>query len=92
MTVTRICIENFIKPIKRMGRTKATGTVNDEPITVDLDTLVINYKSECITLERMAGTRGGYRYYFHCPRCDKRCRVLYDLACGGCQNIYIALP
>lgn len=88
MTITRICIEEFTKPLKKMGRTKANGKINNEPITVDLDKLVINYRSELITLERMAGTKGGSRYYFHCPKCDKRCRVLYNLTCGSCQNIY----
>ncbi|MCR5492323.1 MAG: hypothetical protein K6F12_07840, partial [Streptococcus sp.] len=43
-------------------------------------------------LDKIAGTKGGYRYFFLCPRCQKRCRVLYkrEIAyyCRMCQGIH----
>lgn len=88
MKVTRISIEEFIRPLKKVGRSK----FETNNLEVDLDNLYIKYGIELFTLERIPGTKGGYRYFFSCPQCGRRCRVMYKVhtlyACGTCQDIH----
>lgn len=86
-----ITIENIIKPLKKVGRSKATGTVFDNQIEIDLDRLTCTYLGQEIALEGIKGTLGGSRYFFTCPECGKRRRKLYQsksgLLCGACLDI-----
>lgn len=53
-----ITIENIIKPLKKVGRSKATGTVFDNQIEIDLDRLTCAYLGQEIALEAIKGTLG----------------------------------
>lgn len=86
-----ITIESIIKPLKKVGRSKATGTVFDNQIEIDLDRLTCAYLGQEIALEAIKGTLGGSRYFFICPKCGKRRRKLYQsqsgLLCSACLDI-----
>ncbi len=44
-----------------------------------------------ITLEKQACNYGGFKYYFHCPKCQSRMRILYCIlgafVCRKCANL-----
>ncbi len=50
-----------------------------------------NEGSYSILFEQQACNYGGFRYFFHCPRCDKRMRILYckdgKFLCRKCLNL-----
>lgn len=89
----RLKIEEFIKPMKVLGMTKGAGNLsNGDRLEIDLEGLNIVYGLNEFQLDRIAGTKGGWRYFFLCPNCGRRCRVVYKeylfYACGECQGIY----
>lgn len=78
--------------MKKQGSRYAAAKLDDIEMSVDLDNLVIAIDDEYIYLDRIKGTKGGYRYFFLCPMCDTRCRVVYfkdkKIGCGVCCNAY----
>lgn len=50
-----------------------------------------NGGSYSIPYEKQACNYGGFRYFFHCPQCDKRMRILYckdgKFLCRKCLNL-----
>lgn len=89
-----LSIESIIKPMKRQGKTRVTGTIDDQSITIDLDSLIIHYEGQELLLETIPGTYGGRRYFFLCPDCERCCRKLFKashtFACGSCQKVHQA--
>ncbi|HFI0462660.1 TPA: hypothetical protein ACGO2S_002054 [Streptococcus suis] len=87
-----IVIDNIISEMKKQGITKGMGKLGSASLTVDLDGLYIGLGSNSFELSRIPGTKGGYRYFFLCPDCGRRCRKLYKrylfYACGNCQQIH----
>ena len=77
VTVKRLAIEAITKPMKLKGLTKAVARLDGERLDINLEALFIEFESQRLELDKIAGTKGGYRYFFFCPRCQKRCRVLY---------------
>lgn len=59
----------------------------------DNDDLLVVYRNGTYTIpvERMPCNYGGYYYFFHCPKCDKRMRKLYCFSgqylCRKCGNL-----
>ncbi|HEM9978765.1 TPA: hypothetical protein U3N29_002184, partial [Streptococcus agalactiae] len=62
-----LAIESIIKPMKAQRKTRVTGTINDQSVTIDLNNLVIHYNHQNLLLETIPGTYGGKRYFFLCP-------------------------
>lgn len=89
-----LAIESIIKPMKAQRKTRVTGTINDQSVTIDLNNLVIHYNHQNLLLETIPGTYGGKRYFFLCPKCERRCRKLFKIynifACGSCQKVHQA--
>ncbi|MCC9838126.1 hypothetical protein LZU60_00370, partial [Streptococcus agalactiae] len=89
-----LAIESIIKPMKKQEKTRVTGTINDQSITIDLDNLIVHYEGQEFLLETIPGTYGGKRYFFLCPDCERRCRKLFKashaFACGTCQKLHQA--
>lgn len=85
-------IETFTKAMKKKGITQGKAELDDYPLTIDLDNLFIVMGRESFELARIPGTKGGYRYFFLCPDCGRRCRKLYKrylyFSCGTCQQIH----
>lgn len=46
-----LSIESIIKPMKTQGKTRVTGTIDDQSITIDLDSLIIHYEGQELLLE-----------------------------------------
>lgn len=46
-----LAIESIIKPMKAQRKTKITGTMDNQPIRIDLDNLVIHYNHQNLLLE-----------------------------------------
>ncbi|SUN44249.1 phage protein [Streptococcus dysgalactiae] len=89
-----LAIESIIKPMKTNGKTTIVGTMDNQPIRIDLNNLVIHYHNQDLLLETIPGTYGGKRYFFLCPDCERRCRKLFKashtFACGSCQKVHQA--
>ncbi|MGV3126301.1 hypothetical protein [Streptococcus orisratti] len=87
-------IETFTKAMKKKGITQGKAELDDYPLTIDLDNLFIVMGRENFELARIPGTKGGYRYFFLCPDCGRRCRKLYKqslyFSCGTCQKVHKA--
>lgn len=53
--------------------------------------IVYNGGSYDIIIERQSCNYGGIRYFFHCPKCNRRMRILYCIkgffACRKCLNL-----
>jgi len=71
-------------------------------IRLSLDSLFIAYRSSCgeilqpLPFEWISGENGrGRRAYFHCPRCDRRVRMLYvypsGIKCRTCARLNYAV-
>ena len=69
-----LSIESIIKPMKKYDKTKITGTMDNQPIRIDLDNLVIHYNHQNLLLETIPGTYGGKRYFFF-PKRPKYMRL-----------------
>lgn len=85
-------IETFTRAMKKKGITQGKAELDDCSLTIDLDNLSIDLGSDSFELARIPGTKGGYRYFFLCPDCGRRCRKLYKrylyFSCGACQQIH----
>lgn len=88
----QLAIETITKPMKLKNLTLGYAELDSEKLVIDLDKLNIRLGTEHFKLERIPGTRGGYRYFFLCPDCGRRCRLLYKrylyYACGSCNKVY----
>ncbi|MTB63851.1 hypothetical protein GGG87_02340 [Streptococcus sp. zg-86] len=88
MKVTRMNIEEFTRPLKRKGITK----IKTKIIEINLEELYIRYGADTFAVAQIPGTKGEYRYFFCCPQCGRRCRVMYEAhavyACGTCHDIH----
>ncbi len=78
--------------MKKKGITQGKAELDGYPLTIDLDNLFIVMGRDSFELSRIPGTKGGYRYFFLCPDCGRRCRKLYKrylyFSCGTCQQIH----
>ncbi|MGU8063936.1 hypothetical protein ACS6Y8_06150 [Streptococcus suis] len=87
-----LTIESITKPLKQKRLSRVSGKLKGLDITVDLNSLTVNYDSQEINLASIPGTYGGVRYFFLCPDCGRRCRNLYKrylyFSCGNCQQIH----
>jgi hypothetical protein len=85
-------IETFTRAMKKKGTTQGKAELDGYPLTIDLDNLFIVMGRDSFELARIPGTKGGYRYFFLCPDCGRRCRKLYKrylyFSCGTCQQIH----
>ena len=75
--IKSITIETFIKPMKNKNISYGIAELDGQRLEIDLDNLMIDFGGESFELDRIAGTKGGYRYFFLCPDCGRRCRLLY---------------
>jgi hypothetical protein len=41
-----------------------------------------------VKLDKTAQPFGGFRSWFLCPRCDRRCAILYPLQCRQCAGLH----
>ncbi|MDS3811297.1 phage protein [Streptococcus pneumoniae] len=88
----RLAIETITKPMKLRGISKGIAELDGQGLEIDLDNLEIDFGGESFDLARIPGTKGGYRYFFLCPDCGRRCRLLYKrylyFSCGTCLDIH----
>ena len=88
----QLAIEAITKPIKLRGISKGIAELDGQRLEIDLDNLMIDFGGESFELDRIAGTKGGNRYFFLCPDCGRRCRLLYKrylyFSCGTCLDIH----
>ncbi|RSJ85938.1 hypothetical protein D8794_03705 [Streptococcus cristatus] len=91
-TIKSIAVETFIKPLKIKNLTHGIAELDGRKLEIDLDNLCITLGKDYFDLDRIPGTKGGYRYFFLCPICGRRCRILYKryllYGCGSCQKIH----
>lgn len=82
----------FTKRMKKKNLTYACAELDGVKLEIDLENLYITFGSDSFELARIPGTKGGYRYFFLCPICGRRCRKLYKrylyFGCGTCQQIH----
>ena len=87
----QLAIEIITKPMKLRGISKGIAELDGQRLEIDLDSLMIDFGGESFELDRIAGTKGGNRYFFLCPDCGRRCRLLYKrylyFSCGTCLDI-----
>ncbi|MBF0699162.1 hypothetical protein [Streptococcus danieliae] len=85
----KLTIEQFVG---MMDSSRAKGMSEGEPFEIDLEAESLYLGSQYIPLESRPANYGGKQWYFICPDCDTRRRVLYGvvgfMACGECQGIY----
>ena len=90
--IESITIETFIKPMKDKNISHGIAELDGRKLEIDLDNLYIIFEHDCFGLSRIPGTKGGNRYFFLCPDCGRRCRLLYKrylyFSCGTCLNIH----
>lgn len=88
----KLVIETITKPMKLKGISKGLARLDGKSLEADLDNLTIRIGSDTFKLDRIPGTKGGYRYFFLCPDCGRRCRLLYEKkhawGCGTCQEVH----
>ena len=88
----QLAIETITKPMKLRGISKGIAELDGQRLEIDLDNLMIDFGGESFELDRIAGTKGGNRYFFLCPDCGRRCRLLYKrylyFSCGTCLDIH----
>lgn len=65
---------------------KLKATLQDNRYEVEY-----NAGSYAIPIDKQSCNYGGYRYFFHCPQCNKRMRILYcndgKFLCRKCLNL-----
>lgn len=87
-----LTIETLIKPMKLKGLTHGFAELDGRKLEINLDQLYVTFGDDSFELARIPGTTGGYRYFFLCPDCGRRCRKLYKrylyFSCGTCQQIH----
>ncbi len=85
----KLTIEQFTK---MMDSPRAQGYVDGELFEIVLEESRLFLGSQYIPLEGRPANYGGKQWYFICPNCDTRRRVLYGvvgfMACGECRGIY----
>ncbi|MVX58152.1 hypothetical protein E5983_00485 [Streptococcus danieliae] len=85
----KLTIEQFVGI---MDSPRAKGMSEGEPFEIDLEAESLYLGSQYIPLESRPANYGGKQWYFVCPDCDTKRRVLYGeiglMACGECQGIY----
>jgi len=90
--IKSITIETFIKPMKNQNISHGIAELNGRKLEIDLDSLYITFGSNHFDLASIPGTKGGNRYFFLCPDCGRRCRLLYKrylyFSCGICLDIH----
>ena len=90
--IESITIETFIKPMKDKNISHGIAELDGRKLEIDLDNLYIIFEHDCFDLARIPGTKGGNRYFFLCPDCGRRCRLLYKrylyFSCGTCLDIH----
>lgn len=77
IAVTAIFSQQELSFKVRLELEKLTGTINQQSILLD--------KTKC--------NYGSYRYWFLCPECKKRCKILYfkkELLCRKCAGLTYA--
>ena len=60
----RLAIETITKPMKLRGISKGIAELDGQRLEIDLDSLRIDFGGESFELDRIAGTKGGNRYFF----------------------------
>ncbi|BES66887.1 TPA: hypothetical protein ACXLXX_000939 [Streptococcus pneumoniae] len=60
----RLAIETITKPMKLRGISKGIAELDGQRLEIDLDNLMIDFGGESFELDRIAGTKGGNRYFF----------------------------
>ena len=60
----QLAIETITKPMKLRGITKGIVELDGQRLEIDLDSLMIDFGGESFELDRIAGTKGGNRYFF----------------------------
>ena len=60
----QLAIETITKPMKLRGISKGIAELDGKRLEIDLDNLEIDFGGESFELDRIAGTKGGYRYFF----------------------------
>lgn len=91
-TMKSIAIETFIKPMKINNISHGIAELAGRKLEIDLDNLCITFDKDYFNLTKIPGTKGGSRYFFLCPLCGRRCRILYKqlilYGCGSCQQVH----
>lgn len=59
----QLAIETITKPMKLRGISKGIAELDGKRLEIDLDNLEIDFGGESFELDRIAGTKGGYRYF-----------------------------
>ena len=57
----QLAIETITKPMKLRGISKGIAELDGQRLEIDLDNLMIDFGGESFELDRIAGTKGGYR-------------------------------
>ncbi|WP_438478361.1 hypothetical protein [Streptococcus pluranimalium] len=88
-----LTIETIIKPMKLKSLTHGFAELDGRKLEINLDQLYVTFGDDSFELARIPGTKGGYRYFFLCPDCGRRCRKLYSYssawyACSKCQEVH----
>lgn len=60
----QLAIETITKPMKLRGISKGIAELDGQRLEIDLDNLMIDFGVESFELDRIAGTKGGNRYFF----------------------------
>ena len=63
----QLATEAITKPMKLRGISKGIAELDGQRLEIDLDNLMIDFGGESFELDRIAGTKGGNRYFFLCP-------------------------
>lgn len=92
------CIDSFAmfknKELVELSRAKTVYEIPEHGLKVTLleDCYHVEHEggSYDIPIEKQPCNFGGFRYFFHCPKCDKRMRILYldngMFLCRKCLN------
>lgn len=61
----KLVIETITKPMKLKGISQGLARLDGKSLEADLDNLTIRIGSETFKLDKIPGTKGGYRYFFY---------------------------
>lgn len=85
-------IEDIIRPMKKKGIDQGQAKSGNINLLIDLNSKMLYLEDQLISLTSRPATKGGEQWYFECPICFTRRRVLYycegELACGECFGLY----
>lgn len=97
--MAKIAIDSFALFRNKIAIKESFGTVAYEIPRYDLKAVLressyaVQYSGGeyTISVEKQPCTFGGFRYFFRCPQCDKRMRILYCVVgrflCRRCHNL-----